>query len=47
MTNEYMTKEEVEEYLKALILREKLEKQIVEEQVRIMKDCLRIGQQWD
>jgi hypothetical protein len=42
-----MTKEEVEEYLKALILREKLEKQIVEEQVRIMKDCLRIGQQWD
>ncbi|MFA5462881.1 MAG: hypothetical protein WC265_02265 [Dysgonamonadaceae bacterium] len=47
MTNEHMTKEEVEEYLKALILREKLEKQIVEEQVRIMKDCLRIGQQWD
>jgi len=47
MTNEHMTKEEVEEYLKVLILREKLEKQIVEEQVRIMKDCLRIGQQWD
>jgi hypothetical protein len=42
-----MTKEEVEEYLKVLILREKLEKQIVEEQVRIMKECLRIGQQWD